>query len=144
MKSYQLSKDSWHYRLASTFDRTIARSNTTDICSYMQAVVYGSVISILISAVLLFFSFVVIHALLGLGFSLAYGVWLVDDAGVAGLFLLAVFLVIAIIYASSRAAEHYRMIGQYEPREPGFVTLAYRRFRDRVCVKITFEKDDNE
>lgn len=132
MKTYTLKKDSWHYWLAS-FGDDLRMYSVYDICSYIRAMLVGSfqllfvvtVVSGLSGAVL--FSIGNLFSWLFLGYELSQ-LTIMVSALLAG--LIGAAIIIAFIEASKN---------KVRTTEPGFVRLAYRRFKEKTCSLVEFE-----
>ena len=139
MKAIELNKDSWHYKLASRANPYFYSRGEEDICSYTKYVFLGFLEIILISFVVL---------LLG-GFTVNFFyscyTWLFlnqpfnEFAVVFGCVVGGLLNACAIAYFCNNAKE------KMSHTEPGFVRLAYRSWKDKFCVKITFvDKNANQ
>lgn len=54
--------------------------------------------------------------------------------------VLGVYGLIAFCLYKEKQYEYRQSIGYVAPKkEPGFLTLAYRKFKDKTCIKINFE-----
>jgi apolipoprotein N-acyltransferase len=132
MKTFKLSKNSWHYWLAS-FGDDLRMYSVHDICSYVRAMLVGSFQLLFVTAVIsaiagiALFSIGNLFSWLFLGYQLSQ-LTLMFFALIAG--LIGAGLIIAFIEASKN---------RVETTEPGFVRLAYRRVKEKTCSLVEFE-----
>lgn len=135
MKPFKLKRKSWHYWFASSGDRHI-KSGTT-ICDYFWRVLSGilyrlfALIGLLIVGIA--GSALVLTMLVG-----PVAIWFLTDpdmrqiaaTGVIIDIVLLVLIICVLVLRLRRAGD---------AAQPGFVTLAYRSFKDKVCFKIDLE-----
>jgi hypothetical protein len=132
MKTFQLKKDSWHYKLANFgVDHAAYRVyESSDICSYIRYVMYG-----------LFWFLVVSTIVLALGGFALYSIgnligWLflgyILESGTIGFFIIIGAFSLFIGTTAAVMITKDRM--QHE--EPGFVRLAYRSWKNKFCAKV--------
>ena len=132
MKTYTLKKDSWHYWLAS-FGDELRMYSVYDICSYIRAMLVGSFQLLFVAVVVcliggaVLFSIGNLFSWLFLGYQLSQ-LTLMFFALLAG--LIGAGIIIAFIEASKN---------RVKTTEPGFVRLAYRRFKEKTCSLVEFE-----
>lgn len=154
MKQHTLNANAWHFRLANYGRKRISDYEVkygTDFCAYMRAVLQGAGKALLVYT----FSAVIIA---WVGYAV-YDVALLIMNPQHEVFPTTVFIgfmlaVLAIMLCGGLAAEGFRHIRErirlhaivraqkdgkrYQP-EPGFLTLAYRKFKDKTCFRIKFE-----
>ena len=131
MKEYVLKKNSWHYWIANYNGEA---RYSTDICDYIRYFIGGvlaysllAVIGIVVTAVLLY------------GAGNVFG-WLFLDYQFESPAVVFLGVVAAAIIIFS--IEKYREYSYNKPRvvkEPGFVGLAYDKFKNNSCARIRFE-----
>lgn len=135
MKTFELKRDSWHYK-AADFGSSFGVPRETDICRYFWLVLRG---------VLLFtFAATVLVGIGGvLGFSIANGLmslffgWELLPISVIGLSIISgFFAVIGYVVCYRYFKDKIRSIENKPVEESGFVTLAYRKFKDKTCARI--------
>ena len=134
MKTIKFKTDSWHYKFVSQWDPIVVhRTGGTDICSYVRALMLGLTVMALLFGILGLFAGVLLYAI---------GNWI-------GYFLFGYALsegtpFVTIIYACFGAFIWYnqwkenRVVNEKE-KEPGFIRLAYRSWKDKFCAKVEFE-----
>ena len=132
MKTYKLKKDSWHYWLAS-FGDDWRMHNVDDICSYIRAMIVGLFqllfVAVVISAIggAILYSIGNLFSWLFLGYQLSQLTIMVFALLVG---IIGTAIVISVIEASKNTVK---------TTEPGFVRLAYRRFKQKTCSLVEFE-----
>jgi len=132
MKTYTLKKDSWHYWLAS-FGDELRMYSVYDICSYIRAMLVGSFQLLFVAVVISAISGAVLYSIgnlfswLFLGYQLSQ-LTIMVSALFAG--LIGAAIIIGIIETSKN---------RVRTTEPGFVRLAYRRFKEKTCSLVEFE-----
>lgn len=147
MKTLKLKKGSWHYRLAG-ITANLEIFNEPDICSYTRSVLAGILVILLLGMLIAFAGFFLSHMILGAIFASIYGVWILTDIAVIGYIaaslLATVFAIEQIIKFSERRSRRRRNM-PVETKPDGFVKHAYKSWKNRFCVKVTFkeEHDDN-
>lgn len=157
MKAFTFKDNSWHFWVVNFGEKRINPNwGDTDICEYIRCFFRG-----------LFWLFVTTFIICG------FTTWVLVSIGnvIGTLFLgykiepyAVVFLLMltggamafgivgSIKWYSERQAEKNRLLREAyyrgelkepEPKEPGFLTLAYRKFKDKTCVRIKIEKTDD-
>lgn len=141
MKEFKLNPNSWHFKLATwretKYEKEYLQRVGTDICSYTKKVLGGLFAWIfliaLLSALVAWFGkglYDIVMLFFGgenTPFSFSLIVALISFGGLAS---------VAFVkeYIQDRAASVKD--GQ---KEPTFVGLAYRKFKDKTCFKINFK-----
>jgi hypothetical protein len=130
MKRLEISRDSWHYRLA-LFGLLNAERTETDLCRYFWALVRGVLRAPFLALVGAGFAYVMLVVP-----ALCFVVWLqtgylvtTDQLFVGLTFWAVIAFFCAAFYTQERA--HAR---QYRP--PGLVKSAYRGWKDKTCVLV--------
>lgn len=141
---YVINRKSWHYRLASWVNPDIFTE--TNLCPYIRAVTIGLVIAIVLSAALLLFTTINI-----LGIIDAYnGVWFDGDNLSIGAMancltgLLAAILLFQEIVGRLETLYWRRKYAQRfndcnDATQPGFLTVWWQSFRNKMCMEIKVE-----
>lgn len=139
MNNITLNKKSLHYRLATAYGGLWYGENGTDFCTYLRHVVKGFIFAVLaivtgslIAFPLLFFSVWLIAGLF-------VGAFAPPDAAVVLAAMYPIFVLIVFLgYAISKMREAIQSKME-DKRAPGFWTLVYRKFHDKVCFGINFK-----
>lgn len=142
MKTLTVNRNSWHYKLAKLGGRDVYYE--TDICSYTRRVMFGVVLAILATAAGIGAIYLLVDIVLGLGFSIWYGVWLMNAPGEIALMVVAILSFSAgVIFSIEKVSQAWRRHkrNQYD-REPGFVGQAYQSWKHKYCTKIEFRDED--
>ena len=135
MKEYTFSKDSWHYKMCALGDADFKyKAQNMDMCEYIRVVI-GKMITLALGSILLL-------ALVGLLLLSWYDLvaWLFFDAEihkssipmfiVQGGLLMFVGLIAIKVYLEKR---------EESGEDPSFVTVAYRKFKDKTCSRVSFK-----
>lgn len=146
----KLKKNSWHYKLI----KIIGGHNPefyTDFCSYFWAVIFTSVYAIVLTIIAVSVFYVaVIAPLMYLAVCLQYGWFSIPLEVAIGLGIDAGLTVIAIVtiggnYIYERREkqrikdyENFVMHGHLPEKTQGFLSLAWKKFKDKTCHKIEF------
>lgn len=126
-----LKTKSWHYRLASSYGTLSKYDDVTDICYYTRQVIKGFFLAVFMTAILSIVGICVIDMFMGIGFSIAYGVMLMQ---IPGLIAISMISVISILFAFAFTADKVHEYNRN--KQPGFVGTAYRSWKDKFCVKV--------
>lgn len=146
----QLSKDSWHYRLATYcgFRQNYVYSDEKqdwveeggDMCSYTNRVLIGFVLIAVAAMIFYVVTAGIIQMLLGLAFSAYYGAWIMTPLGDALCFVTLVISAAGTLAFSFMKVLTYADNTKIKGSQPSFVKLAYRSWKDKYCVKISFSE----
>ena len=152
MMTFNINQDSWHFRLQNfgAGEKYWGRYDT-DICTYTRRVLWGlfrmTLLVAGIATILYSFS------------DFLYWIYMIIvgpyvGPGMGAFFIvmsLGVILVLCAMAGSVKGYEKLRDIQREKrknapPREPSFITLAYRKFKDKTCfkLKVIRKEDDNE
>ncbi len=130
MNSYTLKCNSWHYWLAV---KGGLWNHDTDICTYIRKVIVGFV-------KVTFMSLITLGMILLFGFGLYEIVtWAFFNQVVsfAGLVTAGSIIAFGFLFIAGYASLVISNITEKEyNKEPGFITLAYRKFKDKTCVRV--------
>lgn len=148
MKSINLSKNSWHWRLAHTYAQVdYWKMQETDFCTYSQYVLRGAFAAL---AIVLLAGMIAapaggfigwIAAMLSLG-----QVVPPDDLAIA--FMAVVFVLgaigLGVLFAKfSLKREDERLSRRWDnnyvppkKKEPSFFALLYRKLKEKTCIKV--------
>lgn len=148
MKSLTFNKSSWHYRIAtkvsnySPYDEEYDRGDSPDICTYSRHVAGALLLLTLGAALFLGISYILIHVVLGIAFSLMTWSFMFTEIGFAGLIALCMIgFVCGAIYLKNKIEErrnNRRYSNRGVPKPDGFVKNAYKSWKEKYCVRITF------
>lgn len=136
-----LNKKSWHYWIATKLGDHYDGNNTSDLCSYIKEIIRGILIAILATAfgtaIGIFLLSPVYHfvgVLLGLIHRKMIGM---EEAGV----MMWGFIIIVgtIAYLKIKYDERKQELKNLPAKPPGVIKSAYRAWKDKVCLLITFK-----
>ena len=150
MNAIKLKKNSWHYKLIKKFGHHKPELYT-DFCSYFWAVIFSSIwTTVLITIAVSIFYVSVIAPLMYLVVCLQYG-WFQIPQEVAlgiGIDLALMIIIIASItgyYINEykhkqleKDNEYFNIHGHFPERTQWFLSLAWKKFKDKTCHKIEF------
>lgn len=154
MKEFTLNAESWHFRLANYGHRRINDYHVkygTDFCTYMRAVVRGAVKALLVytfSAVLVSWVVYGLYDVAQLLMNPEHEIFPTTVLIGAILFSTFVLLCGGLIGEGFKYLRRELMVGYYsrdksgswwKENQPGFITLAYRRLKNKTCFRIKFE-----
>lgn len=151
MKPYELSRNSWHFRLAAKYggfrDRDFYGTEYNhDFCAYLRTVLWAmlKIAVVLVLASLVVFSFYDLGVLVLEG--IRTGVWPSLEGRAAAMAAAAIVigtatgLVVAFIMGLAWAiGKAQDMAEARESGEPGFIALAIDKVRNKACVQIKFK-----
>lgn len=149
MDTLNVSKKSWHYRLATTYgleSKFNIINDETDICSYSRSVIIGIIIVLVIIGVGTVCAYPISQALLWLGFCVAslefidllnIGLVAIGVLEIVGLLLYAIVysLFTVIMKVMVKIAKKFPRKEKVET-PPGFMVQAYRSFKGKYCIKV--------
>jgi hypothetical protein len=141
MKSLKFSRDSWHYKLVNSTGYTVFEGDEVDLCEYTWRVIGSIFLQVFLFLLAIILAASVINFLLGIGFSLAYGAWLFNELGFAGL----VTSIIALSIWGLTALTTWRDNRRYreKPQKPdGFIKNAYKSHKEKYCHRVVFDEKE--
>jgi len=156
MKTLNFNKNSWHFKLAtklggyeapflyecSNGDSFMA-GDSADICTYSKCVAFSLFLVAIITTALVFVSTLVIHALLGIYFSISTGQWFFSEFGESGIILFGIAVLLAGLYSASQKFSNYREKNRHKPKSykpDTFLDNAYKAWKNKFCVPIKFNE----
>lgn len=148
MKALEFKQKSWHFWLAN-FGRTrIYRERyddediQTDICSYTNAVFKGLIAFIIVACLALAGATWLVSSVLNIVgyFVLGYGLYETTKGFIFLVGILSVALA-ALLTGAGIGRGIERLRDRVDNTEPGFVRTAYRSWKDKYCLKITFKAE---
>jgi len=147
MESFKMKSKSWHLWLANVFTDKwdkLEAGDTTDICTYTRRVIRGafwaSLATLILGAVAawIIFAFGNLFGWILMGYKLEFATqlfWFI---------MTCLGIVAAIVAGKEKIVEKLDEISDRladrPPREPGFLTLAYRKFKDKTCFKLEIQE----
>lgn len=145
MKSVTFNRKSWHFWLATKVADYSEESE--DFCAYVRSVLFGAAMIFLMASFVAFCLYAIgreFHSLYTCVIAGWFGIQAVCSYGdfekaalgvesVIGGFMLIAFL--AIKYVNWRDERKYKN----RDKEPGFVKIAYRNFKEKTCKKVEFK-----
>jgi hypothetical protein len=143
MKTFEIDRTSWHYRLASFYgDLTTShfRWGDVDFCSYWRRVFFAALRLIILAGILSVLLSLTFGDLLVWGtWMLLNGVWVdpgegsIIAMGLLGVATLVAGIVAALHYGKQVLDRHREESGY---REPGFIGQTYQSWKNKYCMKV--------
>jgi hypothetical protein len=138
MKSFKLNVKSWHgwlYNFGRDWDR-LRPGESVDLCSYIRGVFFHSLLVLFLGGALSLMVFGSIAAFANV-FSWLFLGYILEPAAVVvvGIYASIGALAAFLHYKQKRDEANYD-----KPKPPpGFVKLAYSKFKEKTCAMIEFE-----
>ncbi len=134
MKSYTLKRNSWHYWLAKNGGLW---EHNTDICTYIRKVIIGTIKMIAVCIAAGASGAIAVLGTVNLVSALFYGA----QINGLGAIVIAVLVTMVLIFFAFVYVEKVqpRLNRKRVEKEPGFVSLAYTKFKDKTCARIRIE-----
>lgn len=149
MMTFNIKKNSWHFWLqnfATSYKYT--GSCDTDICTYTRRVMWGAFKLLVVSILVAFAAYCVGDFFYWIYSMIVGGTFLSQTLGA---FITTVVLSIAVlglgtigaVLTVERVKEiHYERTKDAPPKQPSFLKLAYRKFKEKTCFKLTVVHDE--
>lgn len=141
MTPYTLSDRSWIYRLANFGHCRIYYQ--TDICTLLRAIAAGAFALLLIATAASLLITIITVSLWNTFYMIVEGAEVLPTT-IVFYGVLGAVVVIVIVEQFRRMIRYYRNKRRQEvpvPKEPGFISLAYQKFKNKTCVRIQFTPD---
>lgn len=135
MKAFTLSNAAWHFRLANYGAKRIWVEGGSDICEYTRAVFAGSFLLLLAVIAGALAATWVGLSLFNL-YEVAVGVAMLELHTALFLFMMGI---LGFFIGVAMGVDWYHSRPEKPPVEPGFVKLAYRKFKNKTCVRLEFK-----
>jgi hypothetical protein len=144
MKTLNFNKKSWHHWLATTVANY--DDDEGDFCSYVRSVLWGAFVVLLLSSIVGAILFAV-----GLEIRAAYTCWFTpvctygknEQAIATGAAILAAVAALgALCFWNENRKIRIRIEinnGTRQPRQPGFIALAYEAIKEKTCFRVEFK-----
>jgi hypothetical protein len=141
----KIKRKSWHYFLANFGNERVYSGQKTDFCTYFWYVVFGLFHLIGLVLGIIIFTLLVASSFYDYYNWLMYDVKMHDVSIAVVLFTFGLFVTIAILYCVSKYCDwkdNLKNADDYEVvvKEPGFFTLAYRKWKEKTCILVEIEK----
>ena len=152
MQEFTLNKQSWHFWLAN-FGRTRMGSYEqkygTDICYYIRSIFKGLFFFTIVAFTCIAAAFWVGNSIYDIAQFFINGIemseptkFLIILVGASTAILIFMLSVYGAFKGTTKLIQNRRdrLYDQgIRPNEPGFLTLAYRKFKEKSCFKINFK-----
>lgn len=140
MKTLTLKKNSWHYWFASQFGSDanspwIMEKRTKDLCSYSRAIL----LNMFFGLTLLLFGVMVFGILFAVPlYAIFTHIAPALLSGTVGCWL--GIITVATIFGIEALRERFKKsTAPKQPKQPGFLKLWYRSFKEKTCFLVKFE-----
>jgi len=148
MRAFTLNTKSWHGRLATTYgflQQHVLRCEGTDVCTYIRAVSLGSLVVLVLTAI-------IATVCVGIQDALIWGYfrfWLginISPSEIAATVMAIIFgltIIATVLFALAGGVTSYENITtkikklDAENKTP-FMVLAYRAFKGKFCARLEF------
>ena len=146
MKEVELSRKSWHYQVATRFGNYNERFDGNDICSYRSSVLVGLMAFMGFLLAMLVVIWVVIVPVIGI-----YDYFnniVIPDRMIPALIMGGIIDIGLVGIGIALLREHYvdrlhnnriDYVIDNVIKEPSYLSLWYRDFRDKICRKVIFK-----
>ncbi len=138
MKTLRFDYDSWHYRFTSRFTQIGYHQKPIDLCSYVRAFFAATLFATLLATLATCVAFALVHVVLGIGFSLFYGLFIFSELAYGTMIFIGGCLIYAAIYFTVGWIRKRRNLALYNEKPDGFVVNAYKSWKDKFCVRVEF------
>lgn len=144
MITSDINHKSWHMWLANfgvsdRWDR-ISTGDRVDICSYIRRVLFGVLKLAVLSAAIGFMTLWVLFSIGNIFGWLFLGYMLEGPAIFFIIMSISLLSVFVIFYTKNKVDEYqWKKRSRYvesKPKKPGFMSLAYRKFKDKTCFML--------
>jgi hypothetical protein len=141
----EIKRSSWHYKLANFGIRRVWPGDRLNFCNYFWDVVRGGFLFLCLSAFVLGLTALTVFSLYDIIHWCVFGGIIQDYTKVfilSSSFALSISLMIgsAIWVADKIHARKYKT--KIVEKEPGFLGIAYRKFKDKTCINVDIEDYD--
>ena len=135
MKTLTFNKSSWHYTIANFggFDKW----DDQDLCTYTRKFISGIFKSIIIVLCIALFGYGISDAILGIIFSIITGTMLIGESGLFTIYLICCFVFFIGVYLVTGTI--MELTSKRSHKSDGFVTNAYKGWKEKYCIKITVQ-----
>ncbi len=139
MKTLTLNKNSWHYRLASTYPPCDHWAIARDICGYTRQVIRGMITCMFLTPILAYIVLCLILPPIAIFVPDFVLPTLVNPFTAGAIF----YVVFALGYTAYLIATAYVKLsskgGLQKAIHTGFIYNSYKSFKDKTCFKIDFK-----
>lgn len=140
VKPFTLNKKSWHYVLANRFTVCGVSEYYEDICSYTRKVFVGifwATITFAISLLVLASS---VDFLVWVFVTIKEGIFFApDNKAILGITITGLIILGLVMFGFIKTIDAFKKFTGKQNSIPSFIALAHHSFKDKFCVKITFE-----
>lgn len=136
MKTFEFSKDSWHYKIVDTWDSRLTRwTDNVDLCEYVRALIFAMILYGFICAMALTLVFANLYMIANTFSFLFLGYVLDPFTVIVGITEIVMGSLVGFILWNEK-----RKLHEIEnPSKPGFIGLAYRGWKEKFCARIEFK-----
>lgn len=149
MKSLTISKDSWHYALYSSGKSKYELDHEPhNLCRYVRTILFRSFIILGVLSFILFLVAGFVTSIYCLFSGIKVPNWAGPGFGIVATLLTAVSLILLGKFLLRKIGNYFdnlsyrqssRVVSQKVDKGPGFFSLMYRNFKDKLCYLIEFK-----
>ena len=134
MKVIEFKRDSWHHKLATIHDPYYNQDwkDETDICTYTRHVLLGFLSFLFMCGVFGLLAFFTLNSLYAV-YQWVFFSQPMNEFAVVFLCVVGGLLTMGLLAGGTAVVRE-----KLDSSHPGFVRTAYRSWKDKFCVKITF------
>lgn len=127
------NRNSWHFRLATTYGPMYRWEHTTDICRYTRSVFFGLLLVLVITAGLGLITWGLVD--MGLWLYFLFNGYLLEPIGPAIIIFASILvgLVVGTVFLG------FEVIQTVNISTPSFVKQAYYSWKDKYCSRVEFK-----
>jgi len=134
MKTLTFSTKSWHYWFANICEPSYAYMRDTDICSYTRSVIFGMLLVLFCTAVVVLYTASVGDFLAWIVSYLNTGIWAAPHVGaVVNCMIIIAAILVGISILANRVLN--------TASNTSFVRESYSSFKNQYCFRVNFTED---
>ena len=135
MKTFEFSKDSWHYKLMDNWDPSLTRNGNIDLCSYTRGLFFALIIHAIIIGFITILAGGTLYSIGNL-YSFLFLGYVLDPFSVI---ILLVEVLMGALVGFIFWNEKRKLREIENPSKPGFIGLAYLGWKEKFCARIEFK-----
>lgn len=135
MKTLQFSEKSWHYRFIKHYTKN-EDYELDNICSYTRCFFQATMVVLLLLILVTFASFCATQVLVGVAFSLWYGMWIFSEVAAFTMVIIAAFATAIGILLLGHKIKEMNEDRRRSGVPDSFVVNAYKSWKDKFCARV--------
>lgn len=133
MKPIEFDNTSIHYKLA-VIGGLSKFAQYTDICAYTRNVVTGIFYLIVLTLAFTFISWITVHTVLGIGFSLYHWTYMFTEPGKIGLITFSIVLIWLAVWAAFVYSKNI-----FGKSRSSFVAESFQSWKGKYCAPVSIK-----